>query len=151
MEMFVKQFHDKAKPLTVATPDSAGFDLAAALDEGQEIVVCPGKTVMVPTGWIMQIPKGFVGMVCPRSGLAYKNSITVANSPGIIDSDYRGEVKVLLVNHGDTPFHIKGGDRIAQLVILPVVTNMINIFKVQELDITLRGEGGFGSTGVSST
>jgi dUTP pyrophosphatase len=128
---------------SLATPGSAGVDLAAAI-EG-EITIAPGGRDIVPTGFMLAIPAGFEGQVRPRSGLALRNGIVVPNSPGTIDADYRGEVKVILLNAGTEPFVIKRGDRIAQLVIAPVVTS--EFCEVEDLDETERGEGGFGHTG----
>ena len=122
---------------------AAGLDLASAADEA--ITVGPGARVAVPTGLAFAIPQGFEGQVRPRSGLARKVGVTVANAPGTIDSDYRGEVQVLLVNLGDAPHVIQPGDRIAQLVIAPVVTAELE--EVASLDETARGAGGFGHTG----
>jgi len=125
------------------TPDAAGMDLHAALD--QPMHVAPGAVVAVPTGLAMEIPRGFEGQVRPRSGLALKHGITVVNAPGTIDSDFRGSVMVLLINHGREPFTINAGDRVAQLVIAPV--SQADVLEVEELSSTERGSGGFGSTG----
>lgn len=124
--------------------DAAGFDLLAAVSE--DLVLQPGKRAMVPTGLAMAIPRGFEGQVRPRSGLAAKNGITVLNSPGTVDADYRGEVKVILINHGDEPFTITRGLRIAQMIIAPAM--QASLTEVTTLDATQRGAGGFGSTGV---
>ena len=110
------------------------------------ITLRPGERVSVPTGLYMEIPAGYEGQVRPRSGLAAKSGITVLNGPGTIDSDYRGEVKVLLINFGSEPFFIHNGDRIAQLVIAPVARATFAL--KSELSASRRGEGGFGSTGV---
>lgn len=129
-----------------ATPDAAGLDLTAAWPEPNTCtVITPGERRLVPTGLAIQVPKGFEAQVRPRSGLALKFGITVLNSPGTIDADYRGPVGVVLVNHGSEPFVVNTGDRIAQLVIAPVVQE--HFVLVDELDSTERGEGGFGSTG----
>jgi dUTP pyrophosphatase len=125
------------------TVDAAGMDLHAALDE--PMVVPPGDVVAVPTGLAMAIPRGFEGQVRPRSGLARKHGITVANAPGTLDADYRSEVMVLLINLGRERYTIEPGDRIAQLVIAPVVQAQLDV--VEELSATERGSGGFGSTG----
>jgi dUTP pyrophosphatase len=122
---------------------AAGLDLASAAEEA--ITVAPGGRVAVPTGLAFAIPRGFEGQVRPRSGLARKVGVTVVNAPGTIDSDYRGEVQVLLVNLGDAPHVIAPGDRVAQLVIAPVVTAELE--EVASLDETARGAGGFGHTG----
>lgn len=123
------------------TPDSAGMDLHAS----EAVTIAPGAAVAVSTGLAMAIPRGFEGQVRPRSGIALKHSVTVVNAPGTLDSDYRGTVKVLLINHGREPFAIKTGDRIAQLVIAPVV--QAELVEVEALSETERGAGGFGSTG----
>jgi dUTP pyrophosphatase len=125
------------------TADAAGMDLHAALDASIDLE--PGASVAVPTGLAMAIPSGFEGQVRPRSGLAAKHKVTVLNAPGTIDADYRGELKVLLVNHGREAFTIKHGERIAQLVIAPVVQMRVAV--VEQLSETERGAGGFGSTG----
>lgn len=122
---------------------AAGLDLAAALDEPLELP--PGARAAVSTGWAIAIPRGFEGQVRPRSGLALRHGLTVANAPGTIDADYRGELKVLLVNLGDVAVVIEHGQRIAQLVIAPVARVAVGI--VDELVDTPRGQGGFGSTG----
>ncbi len=126
-----------------ATEGAAGMDLRAALTE--PFVLRPGERTIVPTGLKMAIPLGFEGTVRPRSGLAMKHGLTVTNTPGTIDSDYRGEVKVLLINLGQEAFTLKRGERIAQLVITPVVQARIE--PVPSLDETTRGSGGFGHTG----
>src|SRR5690554_4676026 len=125
------------------TPSSAGMDLRAALSE--PLVLQPGQRFLIPTGLQMALPHGFEAQVRPRSGLAIKHGITMLNSPGTIDADYRGEVKVIAINHGSESFEIKHGDRIAQLVIAPVV--QVQVVLSENLDQTDRGEGGFGSTG----
>lgn len=139
----------RLRPTAIAprymTEAAAGMDLAAALDE--PMIVDPGGRVAVPTGWAMAIPSGFEGQVRPRSGLALRHGLTVANAPGTIDADYRGEVKVLLVNLGTEPVTIDPGMRIAQLVIAPVVR--VEPSEVDTLPASDRGEGGFGSTGRS--
>ncbi|MBY5408151.1 dUTP diphosphatase [Rhizobium leguminosarum] len=125
---------------------AAGMDLRAAVDEAAPLTLPPGKRALVPTGFIFEIPEGFEGQVRPRSGLAFKNGITCLNSPGTVDSDYRGEVKVLLVNLGDEPFVISRGMRIAQMVIAPVT--QARVAEITAASETVRGAGGFGSTGV---
>lgn len=120
---------------------AAGMDLAAA----EESVLLPGEWTSVGTGLHLEIPPGFEGQVRPRSGLALKHGVTVLNSPGTIDGDYRGEVRVILINHGRDPFTVSRGDRIAQLVIAPVTRFALE--EVEELEKTSRGSGGFGSTG----
>jgi dUTP pyrophosphatase len=130
-----------------ATAGAAGMDLAAAVDAPQTLA--PGERTLVPTGLAIAIPEGFEGQVRPRSGLAAKNGVTVANAPGTIDWDYRGEVKVILINLGKDPFVIERGMRIAQLIIAPV--SQVAVVEVEDLDATVRGVGGFGSTGVKET
>jgi dUTP pyrophosphatase len=125
--------------------DAAGLDLLAAVDRQHPIVVAPGARVLVPTGLVLELPPGSEAQVRPRSGLAFKDGITVLNSPGTIDADYRGEVKVLLINLGGAPFEIRRGERIAQLVVAPVAR--ADLVEVAEVSATARGEGGFGSTG----
>lgn len=122
---------------------AAGLDLLAAVDG--TITLEPGARALVPTGLAMALPAGFEAQVRPRSGLAAKHGVTVLNTPGTIDADYRGEVKVILINLGDDPFEISRGDRIAQMVIAPVL--QADIVEVEVLSETERGSGGFGSTG----
>ena len=124
-----------------ATEGAAGMDVLAA----EDVMLAPGARHAVATGLAVAIPSGFELQVRPRSGLALKHGISVPNAPGTIDSDYRGEVKVILINHGAEPFEVLRGDRIAQLVLAPVTR--ASWLKVEELDETARGEGGFGSTG----
>jgi len=124
-----------------AHPGDGGVDLYARADTLLE----PGGREMVPTGVAVAIPEGFAGLVTPRSGLAVKHGVGIVNSPGLVDSGYRGELTILLVNHGDSPFKILRGDRIGQLVVVPVADQEFEI--VDELPDSVRGEGGFGSTG----
>ncbi|MDP9807422.1 dUTP pyrophosphatase [Rhizobium tibeticum] len=124
---------------------AAGMDLRAAVD-GAPMTLEPGMRALVPTGFIFEIPDGFEGQVRPRSGLAFKHGLTCLNTPGTIDSDYRGEVKVLLINLGEEPFEITRGMRIAQMVIAPAI--QAHICEISEASATARGPGGFGSTGV---
>jgi dUTP pyrophosphatase len=126
-----------------ATPGSAGVDLAAAVAEA--LVVPPGGRALVPTGLRIAVPEGYEAQVRPRSGLALRDGIVLPNSPGTIDSDYRGEVQVIVWNAGDRPFTIERGDRIAQLVVAPVAR--VTWQEVSDLDDTERGAGGFGHTG----
>ena len=128
------------------TAGAAGMDLRAAVPSDQPLTLAPGKRALVPTGFVMEIPLGFEVQIRPRSGLAFKNGITCLNTPGTIDSDYRGEVKVLLVNLGEEAFTIERGMRIAQMVIAPVT--QVVVAEVTETSDTQRGAGGFGSTGV---
>lgn len=125
---------------------AAGADLIAAPLDDRPVELAPGQFALVPTGFAMALPAGFEAQVRPRSGLALKHGVTVLNAPGTIDADYRGEVKVLLVNHGHEAFSVTRGMRIAQLVIAPVVTARFS--EVAELPSSERGEGGFGSTGL---
>ena len=127
---------------------AAGMDLLAAIDEKKTILILPGNAEMIPTGIAIALPLGFEAQVRPRSGLSAKNGITILNSPGTIDSDYRGEISVMLINHSKVNFQIKRGMRIAQLIIAPIV--QFNLLPTEELDDTERGEGGFGSTGISN-
>ena len=127
------------------TAQAAGMDLRAAVPEDEPLVLKPGSRFAVPTGLAFALPPGFEGQVRPRSGLAFKHGVTCLNTPGTIDADYRGEVKVILINHGPEDFIIRRGDRIAQLVIAPVV--QARWAEVDSLDDTARGVGGFGSTG----
>jgi dUTP pyrophosphatase len=126
------------------TRGAAGMDIRAAVDAPMTLI--PGKRALVPTGFVFEIPEGFEVQVRPRSGLAFKNGITCLNTPGTIDSDYRGEVKVLLINLGDQDFVIERGMRIAQLVVAPVVQARVE--GADTFGETARGAGGFGSTGV---
>ena len=127
---------------------SAGLDLMAALCEGEKLILKVGMRLLVPTGFAMALPEGFEAQVRPRSGLAWKNGVTVLNSPGTIDADYRGEVKVILINHGTQDFIITRGMRIAQMIIAPITQITWDIR--ESLDDTARGAGGFGSTGTDS-
>lgn len=134
--------HGRGLPLPAyATEGAAGMDVVSA----EDVTLAPGARHAVATGLSMAIPQGFEVQVRPRSGLALKHGITVPNTPGTIDSDYRGELKVILINLGAEPFAIQRGDRVAQLVLAPVVQAAWD--EVAELDATERGEGGFGSTG----
>ncbi len=129
-----------------ASGGAAGLDLRAAV-EG-ELVIAPGAMARVPTGLRLALPPGTEGQVRPRSGLAWRHGITLPNAPGTIDSDYRGEVQVLLWNAGSEPFRVRRGDRVAQLVVAPVLRARLELLEPgQELDDTRRGAGGFGSTG----
>ena len=130
------------------TPEAAGMDLRAALAEGEDVVLAVGARALIPTGLAMALPQGFEAQVRPRSGLAAKNGITVLNTPGTIDSDYRGEVKIILVNLGDEAFTISRDMRIAQMIIAPVV--QAKLVSVAALDETTRGTGGVGSTGTDA-
>jgi dUTP pyrophosphatase len=132
-----------------ATPHAAGMDLRAAIPEGEDWLLAPGHRRMVPTGLVLAIPPGFEGQVRPRSGLAFKHGVTVLNAPGTIDADYRGEVQVLLVNHGAVPFTLRRGDRIAQLLLAAVPEWEWQVHADPgTLGETRRGRGGYGSTGL---
>jgi len=136
--------HAKGLPLPeYGTEGSAGVDLRAAVEA--EVTIPAGGFIMVPTGLVIALPEGYEGQVRPRSGLAAKYGVTLLNAPGTIDSDYRGEIQVILVNHGPEPFRIQRGDRIAQLVVAPVTK--IEWVACEALDHTTRGSGGFGHTG----
>lgn len=138
--------HGEGLPLPAyQTADAAGFDLVAALADEAPIELAPMARAMVPTGLVMEIPRGYEGQVRPRSGLAAKHGVTVLNTPGTIDADYRGEVKVILINLGAEPFVIRRGERIAQFVAAPVTR--ARLVEVTEVGETARGAGGFGSTG----
>jgi dUTP pyrophosphatase len=138
--------HAQGLPLPAyQTRQAAGLDLLAAVPEQQPVVLAPGKHAMIPTGLMIALPAGFEAQVRPRSGLAAKHGVTVLNSPGTVDADYRGEINVLLVNLGDAPFAIRRGERIAQMVVAPVT--QVELVPVAALPVTERGAGGFGSTG----
>lgn len=138
--------HAEGLPLPAyQTRDAAGFDLTAAVSE--PLTLASGERTLVPTGLTMALPGGHEGQVRPRSGLAAKHGVTVLNTPGTVDADYRGEVKVILINLGPDPFVIERGMRIAQMVIAPVV--QVDFAEVDALSDTTRGTGGFGSTGSS--
>ena len=138
--------HGEGLPLPSAqSAGAAGMDLVAALAPDTPLVLAPGARAAVPTGLEMAIPPGYEGQVRPRSGLAFKHGLTVANAPGTIDCDYRGEVKVLLINLGTEPVTLARGERIAQLVVAPVTAAVLR--PVATLDDTARGTGGLGSTG----
>jgi dUTP pyrophosphatase len=138
--------HAEGLPLPAyETTGSAGMDLRAAVPDEEPMTLRPGARAMVPTGLCWAIPQGYEVQVRPRSGLAAKNGVTCLNTPGTIDSDYRGEVKVILINLGEEDFVIRRGDRIAQMVIAPVA--QAGWTEVESLDDTARGAGGFGSTG----
>ena len=139
----IKLLRENARVPETATPGSAGFDLCAALEE--PVVICPGETKSIPTGLALQIENGYAGFIFARSGLGIRHGIVPANCVGVIDSDYRGEVLVGLYNHSGEPFTVNPGDRVAQLVLLPVHLPQIEV--CGELEDTSRGTGGFGSTG----
>ena len=126
--------------------DSAGIDLRAALEDC--ISLPPGGRALIPTGISLALPSGYEGQVRPRSSLALKHGVTVLNSPGTVDADYRGELKVLLMNHGDQPFIVHRGERVAQLVLAPTIT--VSLQEASDLPESDRGKGGFGSAGIGS-
>jgi len=126
-----------------ATRGSAGMDLSAAVDS--DVVLAPGERALIPTGFAFAIPEGFEAQVRPRSGLALDHGIVLPNAPGTIDSDYRGEVRVILMNLGNEPFVVRRGERIAQMIVSPLAR--VALEEVEELDATPRGQGGFGHTG----
>jgi dUTP pyrophosphatase len=137
--------HGEGLPLpSVKTASSAGMDLAAAVAE--PMVLAPGRRALIPTGFAIALPAGYEGQVRPRSGLAVNHGVTVLNAPGTIDADYRGEVQVPLVNHGDADFVVARGMRIAQLVVAPV--SVVELSETDALPGSSRGSGGFGSTGM---
>tara|TARA_B100001248_G_scaffold148178_1_gene111271 strand:+ start:48 stop:491 length:444 start_codon:yes stop_codon:yes gene_type:complete len=147
MENILIKYLNESKDLyrlEKATKGSAGFDLLASINNPLEIEA--GKSLLVPCGFSLQMPNHFEAQVRPRSGLALKNSVTVLNTPGTIDSDYRGEICVILINHAQVSFKISRGMRIAQIIFKE--TPEVNLVEVDELDNTKRGSGGFGSTGV---
>ena len=127
------------------TAGAAGLDLAAAIGVDETVTIAPGDYAMVPTGLVIALPEGYEAQIRPRSGLAARHGVTVLNSPGTVDADYRGEVKILLINHGREPFSLRRGERVAQMVVAPV--SAVELVEVDELDATERGAGGHGSTG----
>jgi dUTP pyrophosphatase len=138
--------HAQGLPLpTYQSEGAAGMDLHAAIADDAALVLQPGARAMVPTGFAIALPVGYEAQIRPRSGLAAKHGVTCLNSPGTVDHDYRGEVQVILINHGAEPFAIKRGERIAQMLIAPVTRAAWT--EVDSLDETERGAGGFGSTG----
>ena len=145
MKVLMKKLAPEAVLPKYGSPYAAGADLCAYLPEG-EITVAPGKTVLIGTGLAMELEAGFVGLIYARSGLATRQGLAPANKVGVVDADYRGEIKVALHNHSDRAAAVLPGDRIAQLVIAPVVHAEFE--EVESLSDTVRGEGGFGSTGV---
>lgn len=137
--------HAKHLPLpSYQTHGAAGMDVRVALTK--EITLAPGERALVPTGLIMAIPQGYEVQIRPRSGLAIKHGITMVNSPGTIDSDFRGEIQLIVINHGQQAFTVKHGDRMAQMVVQKI--HQAEIVQTNEVDQTQRGHGGFGSTGV---
>jgi dUTP pyrophosphatase len=143
IKVLIKKLSHKAQIPIYKTEGSSGMDLMALTED--KIVIKPNKSALVPTGLSVAIPNDTEIQIRPRSGLAAKSSISVLNTPGTIDSDYRGELKVILINHGDKEFIINNGDRIAQMVLVPILK--VQFEEVQDLPETIRGSGGFGSTG----
>ena len=143
VKILVKKFDKNIKLPAYKTFGSSGMDLMAYLKG--KIVIAPGKTAVIPTGIAIAIPKNYEVQIRPRSGLAAKNNISVLNTPGTIDSDYRGEIKIILFNHGSSEFVINNKDRVAQMILTPV--QKMDLEEVENLPDTLRGKGGFGSTG----
>jgi dUTP pyrophosphatase len=150
MLRFVQMPHAEGLALPAyATDEAAGLDLAAAIAADEQFTLNFCERGLVPTGLMLHMPPGYEAQVRPRSGLAMKHGVTVLNSPGTIDADYRGEIKVILVNLGKEPFTLRRGDRIAQLVVAPVARAVVA--RVEGLEPTGRGAGGFGSTGLAAT
>ena len=143
VKILVKKFDKNIKLPTYKTSGSSGMDLVAYIKN--KIIVNPGKTVIIPTGIAVAIPKNYEIQIRPRSGLAANKGISVLNTPGTVDSDYRGEIKIILINLGNKPFDIKSGDRIAQIIVCPV--SKAKFKEVKQLPKTTRGKGGVGSTG----
>ena len=143
VKILVKKFDKNIKLPTYKTSGSSGMDLVAYIKD--EITINPGKTAMVPTGISVAVPKNYEIQIRPRSGLAAKKSISVLNTPGTVDSDYRGEIKIILINSSKKSFVVKSGDRVAQIVLCPVAKCKLR--EVKNLPKTVRGKGGFGSTG----
>ena len=139
----IKKLFNEVLTPKYETPGSSGMDIAAHIE--RDVVINSGDKALIPTGFFFSFPQGHEIQIRPRSGLAAKRGITVLNTPGTIDADYRGEIKVILINLGKDKFTVKKGDRIAQMVVCPVV--QVQLVDVQELSLTNRGVGGFGSTG----
>ena len=138
--------HAESLPLPAyQSSQAAGLDLVAAIPEQTPLVLAAGQHAMIPTGLVIALPDGFEAQVRPRSGLAARHGVTVLNSPGTVDADYRGEINVLLVNLGTEPFTIRRGERIAQMIVAPVTR--VELTRADSLSATTRGSGGFGSTG----
>ena len=146
---FMRLPHAEGLPSpSYASEGAAGLDLTAALPATEPVVIVPKSWAAIPTGLVFEIPRGYQGEVRPRSGLALRHAVTVLNAPGTVDSDYRGEVRVLLINFGPEAFSVTRGMRVAQLVFIPVVR--ATIIHVKLLSSTIRGDGGFGSTGLQT-
>ena len=144
MKINFKKLLEKAEIPVYGTEYSAGADLKACIEK--DVVISAGETVIIPTGLACEIPQGFFGMVCSRSGLAAKKGVVVLNSPGIIDADYRGELKLIMINHSDKDFVVENGMRLAQIIIVPF--QKVEWTEVNELSDSTRGLGGIGSTGI---
>ena len=142
-KVLIKKIHSKAEIPSYKTVGASGVDLIAFIEK--EVLISPGRSDIIPTGISVGIPKNHELQIRPRSGLAAKSQISVLNTPGTIDSDYRGEIKVILFNHGKSDFLVKNGDRIAQMVLVPILK--IDFLEVDDLPETIRGDGGFVSTG----
>ena len=143
VKVLVKKLNSKVKLPSYKTEGSSGMDLMACINE--PIYIPPKNSVLIPTGLSIAIPNDCEVQIRPRSGLAAKSNISVLNTPGTIDSDYRGELKIILYNHGDKTFEVKNNDRIAQMILMPILK--INLEETDDLPDTVRGSGGFGSTG----
>ena len=143
MKVLIKKLHPDVKIPSYKTKGASGMDLMAYLDKS--INLEPGKSCLVPTGLSIAFPEKYEIQIRPRSGLAAKNNISVLNTPGTIDSDYRGEIKIILFNHGNENFIINNNDRVAQMILMPVIK--IELEETNELPKSIRGDGGFGSTG----
>ncbi len=139
----IKKLSNEVSIPKYETPGSSGMDLSACIE--QDVIINPGDKAIIPTGFSLSIPEGYEVQIRPRSGLAAKKGITVLNTPGTVDSDYRGEIKVILINFDKNKFTVKNGERIAQMVVCPV--EQVDMEEVEELSETGRGTGGFGSTG----
>jgi dUTP pyrophosphatase len=138
--------HGEGLPLpSYQSKHAAGLDLVAAVPREKPVKLPPGARTLIPTGFALELPQGCEAQIRPRSGLAIKHGVTLLNSPGTIDADYRGELMVIVINHGSEPFLVQRGDRIAQLVVAPVAS--VEIVEVEAIGATERGQGGFGSTG----
>jgi dUTP pyrophosphatase len=146
VEIKVKKLHPQAVVPGYMTEHAAGMDLYTVIEE--PLSLAPGERTLLPTGLAMEIPPGFEGQVRPRSGLALKNGISLVNSPGTIDADYRGEIGIIIINHGSDPVEFLPGDRVAQLIIAPVT--QASLVEVAELNDSVRSTGGFGHTGVKN-
>ena len=143
VKILVQKFDKNVRLPTYKTSGSSGMDLMAHIKNKE--IINPGKTAIIPTGISVAIPKNYEIQIRPRSGLAAKKNVTVLNTPGTVDSDYRGEIKIILINLGKKPFLVKSGDRIAQMVVCPIIK--VKLREVKNLPKTLRGKRGFGSTG----